>query len=80
MTIKHYNKLRKNQGEGISLRSSSNGKVMTLPVDNNPPVFGSSSGFLPIDAKSYDTLHRNDEEYWDGSCPIRCKVFRDIFQ
>ena len=54
MTIKHYNKLRKNQGEGISLRSSSNGKVLTLtlPVDNNPPVFGSSSGFLPINAIS----------------------------
>ena len=51
MTLKHYNRLRWNQGEGISLLSS-HGKLLTLLAPNNPPVFGSASGLLPIDAVS----------------------------
>ena len=52
MELAHYNRLNKNQLEGMSLRSSSNGQLWTSPTGNNPPVFGSVSGLLPIDAIS----------------------------
>ena len=52
MALVHYNRLNKNRAEGMSLRSSSNGKVLTSPSDSNPQVFGSASGLLAVDAIS----------------------------
>ena len=52
MGLVHINRLNKNRLEGMTLRSSLNEKLWTSPSDNHPPVFGSASGLLAIDAIS----------------------------
>ena len=52
MGMIHFNHLNKNQSEGMSFRSLSNGKLWTAPSQNNPSSYGSASGLLPVDAIS----------------------------
>ena len=52
MSLVHNNRLNKNQLEGISLRSSSNGKLWTSPAHNKPSAYGSASGLLAVEAIS----------------------------